>query len=218
MAKREDDYEEVDKDGIINELLERNEKLEGAYNQASTTMHSAGLGNKDPNLAQFQIDNSELLEKLERFYAGWRITYDARGSPKWKQPDNDEEKPFNDFGVSAMMEIVTKYIDRNTTLSYYSDKRIYEILADLGEELTLFILSNYEQMGMDTPFKKTKFRLIVITTIHMIESAYRRALYGKTIDEINQSRIITQSDSIRDYSNQPMSGGKKRGFLSKFLG
>ena len=72
--------------------------------------------------------------------------------------------------------------------------RINEILADLAEELAKFIYCNYEKMGMDTEFKKTRFELTVITIIHSIESAYRRAISGNTMRELNSSRIFTQSD------------------------
>ncbi len=94
------------------------------------------------------------------------------------------------------MEIVTKYLDKNTVLSNYKEERIYEILADIGEEMTLVVFCNYEKMGMDTAYKKSKFRIIVVTTLHIIESTYRRALGGKTSEDLNQSRIVTQSDSI----------------------
>ena len=49
---------------------------------------------------------------------------------------------------------------------------------------------------MSDKFRKTKFRLLIVTTLHMIESTYRKAIGGKTIEEINQSRIITQSDLV----------------------
>ncbi len=45
-------------------------------------------------------------------------------------------------------------------------------------------------------FRKTKFRLLIVTTLHMIESTYRKAISGKTIEEINQSRIVSQSDFV----------------------
>ena len=186
--------EDVDKDNYI-QALEQELGLEKGKNvENATSMSGLQSASKDSNLIQYQIENVELLEKLEHFYKGEYIGTLSDGTLGWVKPEDKSQIPLNEFGVSALMEIVSKYIDKNTTLSYYSEMRIYEILGDLGDELIIYILSNYEKMGMDCNFKKTKFRLLVVTTVHIIESTYRKAIAGKTIEEINQSRIITQSD------------------------
>lgn len=163
--------------------------------QLNAALSASGYG-RDGNFLQFQLESVELLDKLENFYRGRYIGLDEDGNQVWKEPEDEESKTLNQRGVSLMMETVTKYIDKNTTLSYYSETRIYEILADLGEELTLVLFCNYEEMGMDTYSKKTKFRMLITTTLHMIESAYRKAISGRTMEEINQSRIVTQSDHM----------------------
>ena len=103
---------------------------------------------------------------------------------------------FNDYGVNSIMSIIGNYIDKNTILSNYDEMRINEIMADLGDELANFIYCNYEKMGMDSNFKKTRFQLTVLTILHAIESTYRRALRGKTMEDLNSSRIFTQSDNL----------------------
>jgi len=197
----EEEQNQDDPNDIIEQLLQQNKSLQGQNTKLSSDLSSFSAVNKDQNIAQYQIDTDTLLEKLEHFYKGEYLGYDEEGNQKWKRPKNKDQIPFNDFGVASLMEIVSKYIDKNTVLSYYKEERIYEILSDLGEELTLFILSNYEQLGMDTYFKKTKFRTIVVTTLHLIESTYRRALVGHTLEEINQSKIVTQTDS---YGNRAL--------------
>lgn len=189
--------EGIDDEKYIEALEQENLALKGEKIQLSTSMSAFGSATKNENLITFQIETAELLDKLEHFYKGEYIgTLENGVDTGWVKPKDKKQIPLNDFGVSAMMEIVSKYVDKNTTLSYYSEMRIYEILGDLGEELVIYILSNYEKMGMDDNFKKTKFRLLVITTLHMIESTYRKAIAGQTIKEINQSRIITQSDMM----------------------
>lgn len=118
----------------------------------------------------------------------------------------DDEKLilFNDYGVNSIMSIIGNYIDKNTILSFYDEMRINEILADLGEELADFIYCNYETMGMDTDFKKTRYKLTVLTIIHSIESAYRRALRGKASEDINSSKIFTQMDNIGKGQQTPI--------------
>ncbi len=200
--------EEVDNEGYIDALENENKQLKGKVVEITTQMSGLASTNKNENIIQYQIENIELLEKLEHFYKGEYIGTLKNGEVGWIKP-KEENRPLNDFGVSAMMEIISKYIDKNTTLSYYSEMRIYEILADLGDELVLYVLSNYEKMGMKDKFRKTKFRLLIVTTIHMIESTYRKAISGKTVEEINQSRIISQSDFVGQRPLSSISSKKK---------
>ncbi len=206
--------EEIDNKGYIGQLENENKELRGKYTQAITDVSALGATSKNENLIQYQIENIELLDKLEHFYRGEYLgILDNKQDTGWIKPKDKTQIPLNDFGVSSMMEIVSKYIDKNTTLSYYSEMRIYEIMADLGDELVLFVLSNYEKMGMSDKFRKTKFRLLIVTTLHMIESTYRKAIGGKTIEEINQSRIITQSD-LMGQRNIPQTQSRKFNIFS----
>ena len=59
---------------------------------------------------------------------------------------------------------------------------------------------------MDTDFKKTRFQLTVINILHSIESTYRRSLRGKTMEDLNSSRIFTQLDNLGN--RQPLSSKK----------
>ncbi len=200
---------EEDKDAYIEQLENELKATQGKNIEVSSQMHSLTSLNKNENVIQYQIENVDLLEKLEHFYKGEYIGTLKNGEVGWVTPKDISQIPLNEFGVSAMMEIVSKYIDKNTTLSYYSEMRIYEILADLGDELVLYVLSNYEKMGMSDKFRKTKFRLLIVTTVHMIESTYRKAISGKTIEEINQSRIISQSDFVGQRPLNPLQSKKK---------
>lgn len=198
-------YEHINSlEAEIKEVSQRNAQLTGSM--------SAFSGSQDKgNLINLQLQTQDLLERLERFYRGDYLTSEE-GNFIWKSPKDDELKPFNDFGVNLLMETISKYIDKNTILSNYKEERIFEILGDLGDELILVIYCNYEKMGMNTYFKKTKFRLIISTTLHMIESVYRRAIEGKSSEELNQSRIVTQSDSLG--RPMPMAPMRKKSLFS----
>lgn len=161
---------------------------------ANALSQSAYDNSRDKNSIESQIDNSEMLAKIEHFLKGEVLEVDAEGNEYWAKQTNKELVLFNEYGVNSIMSIIGNYIDKNTILSNYNLERINNILADLGEELVVFILCNYEKMGMDTNFKKSRYGLTVVTIIHAIESAYRRALFGKTSEDINSSRIFTQSD------------------------
>lgn len=162
------------------------------FGQAMSTLNAART---DGNFLHHQISTDELLEKLEHFYRGDYKAID-KGDIMWKKQTNKELITFNEFGVTSIMEIVSKYIDRNTVLSSYTEDRIYQIIGDIGNDLILFILCNYKQIGMDTYFKKTKFRVIITTTAHLIENCYRRAIGAKTLIELNQSRVVGQFQNV----------------------
>ena len=161
-----------------------------------------------------------MLSKIEHFLRGEFISIDGDGNEFWDKPRKTITKKdgttedvldttlilFNDYGVNSILAILGNYLDKNTILSFYDEMRINEILADLGDELAKFIFCNYEIMGMDTEFKKTRFELTVITILHTTESAYRRAIRGKTMEDLNSSRIFTQLDNL---NRNPLQAKKK---------
>jgi len=211
------------------ELRQKNAQLNTSLSTASYQ------GQEDANLIVFQVDTGEMLGKIEHFLRGEFIATDPEGNEYWAKPKrkvlddkgviktdkegNELEEVdtdlvlFNDYGVNAIMSIIGNYIDKNTILSFYDEMRINEILADLGDEMANFIYCNYEKMGMDTEFKKTRFQLTVITILHSIESTYRRSLRGKTMEDLNSSRIFTQMDNLG--GGRPGTQAKKKFNLFK---
>lgn len=190
------------------DLRQKNQQLNTALSSSSYQ------GQEDANLIQYQVDTGEMLGKIEHFLRGEYIAVDKEGNEYWAKPmktvkvQNKKTKKiynkeiidtdlilFNDYGVNSIMSIIGNYIDKNTILSYYDEMRINEILSDLGDEMANFIFCNYEKMGMDTDFKKTRFQLIVINILHIVESAYRRAIRGKTMEDLNASKIYTEIGS-----------------------
>ena len=211
----EEGYSDEINSDDINELVNRARKAEARNVELSGALNGVANSKKDDNFLHHQLSTEEMLEKLEHFYRGDFQGQDDNGDIVWKKQTNKDLITFNDFGVTSLMEIVTKYIDKNTILSYYTSERIYEILGDIGDDLILFILCNYKKIGMDTYFKKTKFRLIVTTTLHIIESSYRRSLGGKTLAEINQSRVISQFANPTIPQQQPQ---QKINPIARFFG
>ena len=206
-----DGVSDADIDGLIN----RANKAESINVELTNALSGMSMQKRDENFLHHQISPDDMLEKLEHFYRGDYQGIDENGDMAWLAQDDKDLKTFNEFGVTSLMEIITKYIDKNTILSFYSSQRIYEILADLGDDLILFLLCNYEKMGMDTYFKKTKFRLVITTTVHIIESAYMRALQGRTMEEVNQSKVIGQFGSLPE---RPQQQPTPQGRISRFFG
>jgi hypothetical protein len=190
----------------VQSLRDRNSELTGI----SATNFSP---RPDNNLIQLQLDTSYLLSNIEHFLRGDTVIIDDKGNEIYQRPQDPDQIVLNEFGINLVMSTIGEYIDKNTFLSFYTVERIYEILADLGEELSDVIFCNYEKMGLTTEFKKSRYKLIVLTILHTIESAYRRAISGKAVEELNTSRLYTPSSASQMRTmNAPI---KKPGFFNK---
>ena len=202
-------------DADIDQLISRANVAESRNLELTNALGGMAGQKKDENFLHHQISPEAMLERLEHFYRGDYKGVNEEGDMVWLEQDDDELKTFNEFGVTSLMELITKYIDKNTILSFYTSQRIYEILGDIGDDLILFLLCNYEKMGMNTHFKKTKFRLVITTTIHIIESAYMRALQGRTMEEVNQSKVVGQFGNL---PQTPTIQPKQPGRIARFFG
>lgn len=172
---------------LDNERL-RSNQLQKEYSQSS--MFSAGA---QENLIQFQLDLSEELERIEHLLRGDVIRTNAEGKEFWKEQTDTTLKPFNEYGVQLLMNIVSFYLNRNTILSNYDEEMINWKMKDLGDEIADMIFMKYEQMGMDTSEKKKLFPMIVRQIVDTIHSAYLRALNGGERESLRTARHVTQS-------------------------
>lgn len=201
----EDDNSKNELIDAFKQELELTKKKNSELTTALSGVSYQGRGG-EKNLIEFQLDTEAMLEKIEHFLKGDVLKVDEMGNEYWAKQKNKDLVLFNEYGVNSLMLIIGNYIDKNTVLSFYNEDRINEILADLGDELANFIFCNYEKMGMDTDFKKTRYALTVLTIVHSIESAYRRAMHGDTVQKLNSATIFTQSDHLgltSRYGQQP---------------
>lgn len=148
-----------------------------------------------------ETDSKLILGKLQKVQL-------VDESYKYTEIIDEDKKPLNEYGVAELMRVMSMYVTKETILSCYTEERINEILWDLGKELNKFLYCNYEKMGMDTKFKESKYILICINLLHIVESCYRRALGGAEQEYIMTKGIVTQgmgggmSGSMGNFSPQ----------------
>lgn len=183
-----------DKDEFITQLQDDLNLQKTKNLQLAGSISAMSYPQQDSNSIEFQLEAEQLLFKIENFLKGARRKTDGDGNETWEVPADKGLTFLNEYGVNSIMIIISQYIDKNTMLSNYTEERINEILADLGDELSYYFFNNYEKMGMDDDFKKSRYPLTVLTILHSIESAYRKAIRGQTSENINTSKIYTQSD------------------------
>ena len=189
------DYAET---GIDQSFYEQdNQSLRTKNNELNTAIANSSFmkDNRDENLILHQLDTDAILEKIQRYLRGDIIRTD--GQSTWYEiPKDPKLRNLNEYGVAEMMRIISNYVCKETLLSNYDIERVYEILADLGDELAKFLYCNYEKIGLVGEYKRTKFELMVLPVLHLVESTYRRALGGEERDNIKTGRIITQSQPL----------------------
>lgn len=118
--------------------------------------------------------------------------------PASKEVIDTSKMNLSEDGVQEVMNILSMYINKETFLSWYKEERIYEIMADIGDTLNKFFLINSKKLGLDTEYKKTKYPVIIVTILHSIENAYRRALLGSENKGTREGIIVTQHQGVGD--------------------
>ena len=180
------------------ETSEREKKeLQNKNTEYQSFISNSSFNNaEEGNQRQWQLEVEDVLDKIEHFLKGDAIVTDAEGNTFYQEQKDKDLVILNKYGVNSVMQILGNYVNRNHMLSFYDEDRINEIMSDIGDELAKFIFCNYEKMGMDTEFKKSRYILLVMSILHIIESTYRRALRGETARLNNTDIKILQTDNM----------------------
>ncbi len=181
------------------ELLAQLEAGGAAGAGTDQTMSAQAYNNisgQENNLIVWQLELDNILERIEHLLRGNIIQEDGQGGIKITKPTDTRLIVLNDYGVQLIMNFISFYLNRNTILSNYREERIFEILHDLGYELGDLVYINYEQMGMDTVEKRSRYGMLVMNILHMIESSYNRAIAGEERDSLRKARIVNQTESL----------------------
>ena len=201
-------------DGLQAQLdQERSEKSQYAHAAAVSGMFSGG---QDPNLIEWQLELKEMLDELYHLLSGHQIKQNDKGDEYWAEPDDDRLKPFNDYGVKLLMNIMKFYLNRNTLLANYTEEEVYWKVYDFGLEVTNLIFMKYEEMGMDDPEKMKLYPMICRALIDTVHSAYTRAIGGGERDSLRSARMVTQSETpMNRQSDQIMIQPKRKASILK---
>ena len=195
--------------------LERQTKEQGNKINELAGFASNSIQSQDSNLIIWQLELDNILERIEHLLKGDVIETDGEGNVLgYTTPKDTSLIILNDYGVQLIMNVISFYLNRNTILSNYDEVRIYEILFDLGNELTDVIDINYEKMGLSPIEKKSRCILLIMNILNTIESAYKRSLSGGERDSLRSARIVTQSLSPVGSMVHPIQSKKHGGFLN----
>lgn len=162
------------------------------------------------NLIRWQLDLREDLDRIYHLLKGETLDHDEDGNLFYKPPENDNLRPFNEFGVQLIMNIMSFYLNRNTILSNYDETTINWKVLDFGNDLADLIHNRYQEMGMDNFEKIKMYPMIVRELVDTVHSAYLRAYHGGERESLRTARTVTQSESpFRGQSWMPQQQGQK---------
>ncbi len=145
------------------EIVEQNQDLKQQNKDMNMALHnqmSLMGGENQDNLIRWQLDLKEDLDRIYHLLRGDQIDYDEEGNVIYTEEKNPDLRPFNDFGVKMIMNIMAFYLNRNTILSNYDDPTIKYKLLDLGIDLSDLIFNRYEDMMMTIDIEKDVEKLI----------------------------------------------------------
>lgn len=209
-----EDQEKKEVTGIIENLENESRSKDGKINELNNALISQSNygANSDGNLIVYQLEMDNILEKIEHLLKGDIIKSDEEGNMFYTAPTDTGLIVLNEYGVQLIINTISFYLNRNTILSSYDDERIAEILRDLGDELTDLVLCNYQKMGMDSMQKKSRYPILIINVLHIIESAYNRSLAGGERDSLRTGRIVTQNEGSGRAMAMPYAQNKGQKF------
>lgn len=176
-------------------------------------------GAQKQNLVEWQLDFRPELEDIEHLLRCDIIVRDKDGQEHWSPNPNNNYIVFNSQGVNDIIRYIRMFLNKNKVLSFYKAEEIKPRVRMLGHELRCLILNNYEEYGMDTPYKQNNYSFMVLTITDMIDSAYRRAINGEERRDLNQARVVQQNEAMvpQNINFYPGSNQNKKGLISRAM-
>jgi len=139
----------MEDDILLRQLDNENRRLEdeNADYKNVITNQLGMTGNEDnANLIKWQLDMTEDLDRIHHLLKGDRRVHDKKGNIVYLAQEDENLRPFNDFGVDVIMNVIQFYLNRNTILSNYDDNTIKWKVLDFGDRIADLIFNRYEDM------------------------------------------------------------------------
>jgi len=199
------------------------EELDGSYNATRTqgnpnpnTSHS-GFGSRvSDDVARWQLELNDILEKAEHVLKGDVVTFE-NGQTTWTTKEHPEDNTLNDYGVQLIMKCLAMYINRNTILSDFTGEEVRYKTLDFGKELNNLVFMKSEEMGMDDEDKRKEYPMLIREMVDIVHSAYARAKDGRERESYRKMISVTQQNSAQQMmggQGMPQPITQKRGILN----
>jgi hypothetical protein len=198
--------------GDLEEEQQKNRELTKAHNSQMNLFNSE----QEENLIRWQLDLREDLDRIYHLLKGDILNITEDGEQNYLPSSNPNLRPFNEFGVQMIMNVMQFYLNRNTILSNYDEDTILWKVHDFGVELSDLIFNKYEEMMVTIESddhevikehiaEKIKlYPMIIKELVDTVHSAYLRAFHGGERESLRTARTVTQSEPLYRGSPQGM--------------
>ena len=168
---------------------------------------------KDENLVKslMRVD----WERIEHIIRGHKPKVDDEGNEYFVKID---EHYLNEYGVNSILHFLSFYLSKEIYLGRYREEQVQLILKQFSTQFTDFFYDNIVEFGLDTPKKKKMSKMFVHAVIDLVDSAYSKAIEGKTAELIFKQFMVTQNQPLETntpFQNNPR---QKTGFFQRIFG
>ena len=150
---------------------------------------------EDENLIKWQLDIERSLLRIERLLRKQVPKRDERTGSVY-YIDCPENELFNEYGINEVMNLLSWYVNKEIMLSVYDDKQVDLIMSQFADEVIDFIYTNLENFGLTNEDKKKHFPIITMNIINLVDATYRKAIGGKTLDNLKTARVVSQTEPL----------------------
>ena len=178
--------------------LEEAYAIEKQRNESLAVASQSNFSMTEDNLIRWQLDLKEDLDRIHHLLKGDTIEEIGSGDVVYVPATEDGLKPFNEFGVQLIMNILQFYLNRNTLLSNYNEETINWKVYEFGLDISDLVHNRYQEMGMDTKDKIKMYPMVVRELVDTVHSAYLRALRAGERESLRTARTVTQTDAVGD--------------------
>jgi len=98
----------------------------------------------EKNLAEAQLECEETLSRLRHDLRQDVLVIGNNSAPEWKDNPDSKKRVLTDEGVDKIMEILRRYINKETLLSNFDEKTINRRMLEFCLAFTGLILMKYE--------------------------------------------------------------------------
>ena len=181
-----------------------------------------------PQYSQPVMFNNEREDNLikDLLNVDWeRIEHIIRGHvPKTDLKTGDEyfteikDHYLNGYGVNSILHFLSFYLSPEIKLARYSKDEVKMIMSQFASQFTDFFFDNVNEFGLNTPKKKKMSNMFVRAVIDLVDSAYSKAIEGKTAEMVFKQFQVLQNQPIESYSPTNEIQRPKRGVFQRIFG
>jgi len=179
------------------------------------TQQPAGNYHAEAGALQYQLENIDTVERIERIIKGEVPFFDKLGNLKWKKAFNPM---INEKGVSMIRGYLTMYLGGTKTyaLSDLKDQYISDEVIDIARNIKAELMDNWSEYEVKDYAAASFIINIVASAVHAVLKKGQDATYLKFLRTTQSIQEVQHHQSMGRGFNQP--SDEKQGLFNMIFG